>query len=246
MTNLYVIGNWKQHGSRAAIQAFSEQWSLNPNPRLRIAVAPPFPYLQALATALPDCQVAAQDCSVHAQGAHTGEVSADMLVDLGCQYVLVGHSERRQYHDETDALIAEKLAAAQAAGLTPILCVGEQRAAREAGEQDEVVRTQLRAALATSKPNLLIAYEPVWAIGTGLTATPEQANDMHAMIRQEVSALLGASHATPILYGGSVNAENADALFACPHVDGALVGGASLEAVSFMAIAQSASNNLSH
>ena len=169
-----------------------------------------------------------------------------MLVDLGCQYVLVGHSERRQYHDETDALIAEKLAAAQAAGLTPILCVGEQQAAREAGEQDEVVRTQLRAALATSQPNLLIAYGPVWAIGTGLTATPEQANDMHAMIRQEVSALLGASHATPILYGGSVNAENADALFACPHVNGALVGGASLQAASFMAIAQSASNNLSH
>ena len=246
MTNLYVIGNWKQHGSRAAIQAFSEQWSLDPDPQLRIAIAPPFPYLQALATALPDCQVAAQDCSVHAQGPHTGEVSADMLVDLGCQYVLVGHSERRQYHDETDALIAEKLAAAQAAGLTPILCVGEQRAAREAGEQDEVVRAQLRAALAASQANLLIAYEPVWAIGTGLTATPEQANDMHAVIRQEVSALLGASHATPILYGGSVNAENADALFACPHVDGALVGGASLEAVSFMAIAQSASNNLSH
>jgi triosephosphate isomerase len=166
--------------------------------------------------------------------------------DLGCQFVLVGHSERRQYHDETDALIAEKLAAAQSAGVTPILCVGEQQAAREAGKQDEVVRAQLRSALATAQPNLLIAYEPVWAIGTGLTATPDQANEMHEMIRQEVSSLLGASHATPILYGGSVNAENADALFACPHVDGALVGGASLQAASFMAIAQSASNNLSH
>lgn len=246
MTNLYLIGNWKQHGSRAAIQAFSEQWSSDPNPQLRIAIAPPFPYLQALREALPDCQVAAQDCSVHAQGAHTGEVSADMLVDLGCQYVIVGHSERRQYHDETDALIAEKLAAAQSAGVTPILCVGEQQAAREAGKQDEVVRAQLGSALATSQPNLLIAYEPVWAIGTGLTATPAQANDMHEMIRQEVSSLLGSSHATPILYGGSVNAENADALFACPHVDGALVGGAFLQAASFMAIAQSASNNLSH
>ncbi|MGB2103744.1 MAG: triose-phosphate isomerase, partial [Luminiphilus sp.] len=174
------------------------------------------------------------------------EVSADMLADLGCQYVLVGHSERRQYHGETDELIADKLAAAQSAGVTTILCVGEQQAAREAGKQDEVVRAQLRSALATSQPNLLIAYEPVWAIGTGLTATPAQANDMHDMIRQEVSSLLGSSHATPILYGGSVNAENADALFACPHVDGALVGGASLEAASFMAIAQSASNNLSH
>jgi len=246
MTNLYLIGNWKQHGSRAAIQAFSEQWSFVANPRLRIAIAPPFPYLQALVEALPDCDLAAQDCSMHAQGAYTGEVSADMLADLGCQFVLVGHSERRQYHDETDELIAHKLVAAQSAGVTPVLCVGEQLAAREAGEHEAVVRGQLRAALATSQPNLLIAYEPVWAIGTGLTATPEQANEMHAMIKREVESLFGGSQATPILYGGSVNAENADALFACPHVDGALVGGASLEAASFMAIAQAASNNLSH
>ena len=246
MNDLYLIGNWKQHGSRAAIQAFSEQWDLDLNPRLLVAIAPPFPYLQALGEALPECQLAAQDCSVHAQGAYTGEVSADMLAELGCQFVLVGHSERRQYHVETDELIADKLAAAQAAGLTPILCVGEQRAAREMGEQDDVVRGQLRLALAKAQTNLLIAYEPVWAIGTGLTATPDQANEMHAMIRLEVESLLGESQATPILYGGSVNAENADALFACPHVDGALVGGASLEAASFMAIAQSASTNLSH
>ena len=246
MTNLYLIGNWKQHGSRTAIQSFSEQWSFDSNPRLRIAIAPPFPYLQALGDALPACQLAAQDCSVHAQGAYTGEVSADMLADLGCRFVLIGHSERRQYHGETDDLIADKLLAAQSAGLTPVLCVGEQQASREAGEQYDVVRAQLGSALATSQPNLLIAYEPVWAIGTGLTATPDQANEMHAMIRQEVESLLEASTATPILYGGSVNAENADALFACQYVDGALVGGASLEAASFMAIAQSASNNLSH
>ena len=246
MTNLYLIGNWKQHGSRAAIQAFSEQWALDANPRLRVAIAPPFSYLQALGEALPECQLAAQDCSVHARGAFTGDVSADMLADLGCQFVLLGHSERRQYHGETDELIADKLAAAQAAGLTPVLCVGEQRAAREAGEQDDVVRVQLRLALAKAQTNLLIAYEPVWAIGTGLTATPDQANEMHEMIKQEVSSLLGAPHVAPILYGGSVNSENADALFACPHVDGALVGGASLEAASFIAIAQSASNNLSH
>ncbi len=246
MTNLYLIGNWKQHGSRAAIQAFSEQWSLDSNPRLRIAIAPPFPYLQTLGEAFPECHVAAQDCSVHAQGAYTGEVSADMLADLGCRFVLVGHSERRQYHGEMDELIAAKLAAAQSAGVTPVLCVGEPLSAREAGTQEDIVRAQLRSALATSQPNLLIAYEPVWAIGTGLTATPDQADDMHAMIKQEVESLLGASKPTPILYGGSVNAENADALFACPHVDGALVGGASLEAASFMAIAQSASNNLSH
>ena len=136
--------------------------------------------------------------------------------------------------------------AAQSAGVTPVLCVGEQQASRAAGEQEDVVRAQLRSALATIQPNLLIAYEPVWAIGTGLTATPDQANDMHAVIKEEVASLLGSSHATPILYGGSVNADNADALFACPHVDGALVGGASLDAASFMAIAQSASNNLSY
>ena len=150
MSNLYLIGNWKQHGSHAAIQAFAGEWSFDPHAQLRIAVAPPFPYLQALAAALPDCQLAAQDCSVHLQGAYTGEVSADMLADFGCEFVLVGHSERRQYHDETDALIAEKLAAAQSAGVTPVLCVGEQQAAREAGKQDEVVRAQLRSALATS------------------------------------------------------------------------------------------------
>ena len=246
MTNLYLIGNWKQHGSRAAIQAFAQQWTVDANPRLRIALAPPFPYLQTLREALPGCELAAQDCSVHAQGAYTGEVSADMVADLGCQFVLVGHSERRQYHYETDELIAKKLVAAQSAGVTPVLCVGEQQAAREAGEQENVVRAQLRSALAIIQPSLLIAYEPVWAIGTGLTATPDQANDMHAVIKQEVASLLGAPHATPILYGGSVNADNADALFACPHIDGALVGGASLEAASFMAIAQSASNNLSH
>ena len=246
MTNLYLIGNWKQHGSRAAIQAFSEQWDLDANPRLLVAIAPPFTYLQALGEALPECQLAAQDCSVHAQGAYTGEVSADMLADLDCQFVLVGHSERRQYHGETDELIAGKLAAAQSAGVTPVLCVGEQQTAREAGVQNDVVRTQLRSALATSQPNLLIAYEPVWAIGTGQTATSDQANEMHAVIKREVESLLGSSQATPVLYGGSVTAENADALFACPHVDGALVGGASMEAASFMAIAQSASNNLSH
>ena len=246
MTDLYLIGNWKQNGDKASIADFAGQWSIDQHPQLRVAIAPPFPYLQALAAALPGCELAAQDCSVHAQGAYTGEVSADMLADLDCQFVLVGHSERRQYHGETDELIAGKLAAAQSAGVTPVLCVGEQQAAREAGVQDDVVRAQLRSALATSQPNLLIAYEPVWAIGTGLTATPDQANEMHAVIKQEVESLLGASQATPVLYGGSVNAENADALFACPHVDGALVGGASLEAASFMAIAQSASNNLSH
>ena len=238
MSNLYLIGNWKQHGSHAAIQSFAEEWSCDPHPELRIAIAPPFPYLQALAVALPDCQLAAQDCSMHVQGAYTGEVAADMLSDLGCQFVLVGHSERRQYHGETDELIAEKLAAAQAAGVIPVLCVGEQQSAREAGEQEDVVRAQLRSALAKSQPNLLIAYEPVWAIGTGLTATPDQANEMHAMIKQEVNSLLGASKATPILYGGSVRPDNATMLFSQNDIDGGLIGGASINPDDFAQLYQ--------
>ena len=169
MTNLYLIGNWKQHSSRAAIQAFAQKWSFDAHPQLHIAIAPPFPYLRILGDALSDCELAAQDCSVHAQGAYTGEVSADMLADLGCQFVLVGHSERRQYHYEPDELIAEKLAAAQSAGVTPVLCVGEQLSAREAGEHGDAVRAQLRSALATSQSNLLIAYEPVSVSYTHLT-----------------------------------------------------------------------------
>lgn len=245
MTTSYLIGNWKQHGSRASIAAFARQWSFESHDKLTVAIAPPFPYIGELGASLPDCQLAAQDCSIHEQGAHTGEVSAEMLAEVGCRFVLVGHSERRAHHGETDELIGRKLAAAQAAGLIPVLCVGEDSATREAGDQNRAVRAQLGAALPGIASQLLIAYEPVWAIGTGLTATPDQANDMHAVIKAEVNTLLGENTDIAVLYGGSVNPETAEALFECPHVDGALVGGASLSPGSFAAIARCALKTLS-
>ena len=245
MTTVYLIGNWKQHGSRASIAAFASQWSFEGHEQLAVAIAPPFPYIGELGAALPNCLLAAQDCSIHEQGAHTGEVSVGMLADVGCRFVLVGHSERRVHHGETDELIGRKLAAVQAAGLTPVLCVGEDSATREAGDQNHAVRAQLGGALPAIASQLLIAYEPVWAIGTGLTATPDQVDDMHAVIKAEVNALLGGDSEIPVLYGGSVIPETAEALFGCPHVDGALVGGASLDPDSFAAIARSARNSLS-
>ena len=169
-----------------------------------------------------------------------------MLADVGCRFVLVGHSERRVHHGETDELIGRKLAAVQAAGLTPVLCVGEDSAMRQAGEQNHAVRGQLRGALSGMASSVMVAYEPVWAIGTGLTATPDQVNDMHAVIKAEVNAVLGGDSDVPVLYGGSVNPETAPALLGCPHVDGALVGGASLDPGAFADIARSALNSLSY
>ena len=246
MTTVYLIGNWKQHGSRASIAAFASQWSFEGHEQLAVAIAPPFPYIGELGATLPDCLLAAQDCSIQEQGAHTGEVSAGMLADVGCRFVLVGHSERRVHHGETDELIGRKLAAVQAAGLTPVLCVGEDSAMRQAGEQNHAVRGQLRGALSGMASSVLIAYEPVWAIGTGLTATPDQVNDMHAVIKAEVNAVLGGDSDVPVLYGGSVNPETAPAVLGCPHVDGALVGGASLDPGAFADIARSALNSLSY
>jgi triosephosphate isomerase len=187
--------------------------------------------------------VGAQDCSHMQSGAYTGEVSAEMLVDQGCRWVILGHSERRQYHAESDDLVAAKLTAAVQAGLFPIVCVGETREQREAAEAEAVVERQLRGALAAQADlrGLVIAYEPVWAIGTGLTATPEQAQAMHAFIRQQLDGIDGVdAPATRILYGGSVKAGNAGELFAQPDIDGALVGGASLVAEDFLAIIRAA------
>ena len=247
MASLYLIGNWKLNGHRAAAADFARQWSLDPDARLELSIAPPFPYLESVAKALPQFALAAQDCSVHERGAHTGEVSAGMLADLGCRYVLVGHSERRQAHGETDAQVGCKLKSVQAAGLIPVLCVGEQQWSREAGSQDAVVCAQLRGSLQDVDPNaLVVAYEPIWAIGTGLTATPEQANAMHGVIRAEIGRLMGKEARVPLLYGGSVTPDTARSLFDCPNVDGALVGGASLEAGSFAAIAQSALDSLAN
>ncbi|WOJ91873.1 triose-phosphate isomerase [Congregibacter variabilis] len=237
-----VIANWKMHGKRAFNQALVEAFlGLLEEHRAECVLCPPFAYLGQLAELLrsSDVMLGGQDCSHIAEGAYTGEVSAEMLDDCGCQWVIVGHSERRQYHQESDALVAAKLSMAQRAGLTPVLCVGETQEQRETGEAQDVVKAQLLGALGDlpDLQGLAIAYEPVWAIGTGLTASPEQAQDMHAFIRDVVTGL-DATHASGLrlLYGGSVKAGNAAELFAQADIDGALVGGASLDAEAFAAI----------
>jgi triosephosphate isomerase len=229
-----VAGNWKMHGSRPANRALLEA-ILNGLPKggAQCAVCPPFPYLGEVGERLRGTAVAlgAQNVSEHAQGAYTGEVSAAMLAEFGCRYVIVGHSERRQLYGESDAQVAAKFAAVRAAGLTPILCVGETLAEREAGRTEEVVARQLAAVAFTGA---VLAYEPVWAIGTGRNATPEQAQAVHAFLRGKLNS--DAS----ILYGGSVKAQNAAAIFAMPDVDGGLIGGASLVAEDFLAILRAA------
>jgi triosephosphate isomerase len=237
-----VAGNWKLHGSRASIDALLDA-ILQGSAELKGAecvVCPPFPYLAKVAGRLAGSAVGwgAQNVSEHAQGAHTGEVSAAMLVEFGCGYVIVGHSERRQLYCETDGQVAAKFAAAQAAGLTPILCVGETLEERDAGRTEAVVARQLDAVIGVAKKDsfakAVLAYEPVWAIGTGRTATPEQAQEVHAFLRKKVLPQ------TRILYGGSVKPQNAAAIFAKPDVDGGLIGGASLVAADFLAILQAA------
>jgi triosephosphate isomerase len=238
-----VVGNWKMNGGLAAnarlLVALAEGWV--PAEGRGIAVCVPFPYLLQAQAALQSSAVrwGAQDVSQHAAGAYTGEVSAPMLVEFGCRYVLVGHSERRQYHGESDTLVAAKAKAALDAGLTPIVCVGETLAQRDAGTTDAVVRRQLDAvleALAAEAVKVVLAYEPVWAIGTGRTATPAQAQEVHAGLRKRLKAAGAAG--MQVLYGGSVKAANAAALFGMKDIDGALVGGASLDANEFLAIAR--------
>jgi triosephosphate isomerase len=233
------------HGSLAANRVLLETLVQSGLPEgVDLAVCPPFAYLQQVVAlcASSAMTVGAQDCSHMKSGAYTGEVSAPMLRDVGCEWVVIGHSERRQYHQESAPLIAAKLAVAVEAGLTPILCVGETREEREAGEAEMVVLNQLRDVLADMPeiPGLVIAYEPVWAIGTGLTASPEAAQEMHAFIRSRLDSLTGKARQTRILYGGSVKADNAEALFACADIDGALVGGASLDAEGCAAIIRAA------
>jgi len=240
-----VAGNWKMHGSRAEnAQLVSGLLDLlQPGKRAEIMLCPPFPYLMETARLLKDSGVAlgGQSVCAEAQGAFTGEVSAAMLKDVGCSYVLVGHSERRQLYAESDNLVARKFVAAQSQGLVPVLCVGETLEEREGDQTAAVVTRQLEAVLAVSGIQSLaravIAYEPVWAIGTGRTATPEQAQAVHAMIRAKVTdrdATIGGS--VRLLYGGSVKASNAQELFAMPDIDGGLVGGASLKADEFARI----------
>jgi triosephosphate isomerase len=240
-----VAGNWKMHGSRAENARLIEELLAGApaQPRATCVVCPPFVYLQEAARLLRDSAISlgAQDVCADAQGAFTGEVSAAMLKDVGCEYVIVGHSERRLLYRESDQLIARKFGAALAKGLVPILCVGEQLADREAGRMREVVSRQLDVVLELSGAGALeqavVAYEPVWAIGTGRNASPEQAEEAHAFIRARIGARdARIAAATRILYGGSVKAGNAAELFAMPDVDGGLIGGASLKADEFLTI----------
>ncbi|WP_353150452.1 triose-phosphate isomerase [Pollutimonas bauzanensis] len=237
-----VIGNWKMHGTQAsnAMLLTGLCAGVAVVHDCDLAVCVPFPYLGQVSASLHGSGISwgAQDVSKHEQGAFTGEVSSSMLTDFGCRWVLVGHSERRTLHGETDTLVAEKALAALKAGITPVVCVGETLAEQEAGRTNEVIQRQLAPVLALgadSVAKMVIAYEPVWAIGTGLTATPEQAQEVHAFIRAQLSEL-GVPQVR-ILYGGSVKASNALSLFAMSDIDGALVGGASLVTEEFLRIA---------
>ena len=243
-----VAGNWKLHGDRKFACALLEEIAAVPAPAgVEQIVLPPLPYLSELVEHFGErgIQFGAQDVSANQQGAYTGEVSAAMLLDVGARYGLVGHSERRQYHRESSEQVAAKFFAAKAAGLTPILCVGESLHEREAGQTEWRIEEQLEPIFALGGAQALdhaiIAYEPVWAIGTGRTASPEQAQAVHAFIRGEIAARdAKIAGSLPILYGGSVKPDNAAALFSQPDVDGGLVGGASLVARDFLAIAAAA------
>jgi triosephosphate isomerase len=242
-----IVGNWKMNGglasNEALLSALIEGASALRDAELAVCV--PAPYLAQVQTRLQDSPMAwgSQDVSAHEQGAYTGEVSAHMLKDFACRYAIVGHSERRQYHGETDELVATKAQRALAAGITPIVCVGETLAEREAGQTEAVVKRQLAAvihAVGHCTSELVVAYEPVWAIGTGLTATPEQAQQVHAVLRAQLMAASQKANRVHILYGGSMNAANAASLLAQADIDGGLIGGASLKPADFLSIAQSA------
>ena len=242
-----VAGNWKMHGSLSGNAQLVAGLGSHSGGGAEIAVCVPSVYLQQVAGLLNGSGISlgAQNVSEQESGAFTGEVSVAMLKELGCQYVIVGHSERRALFGETSEQIARKLKACLMGGLKPILCVGETLAEREAGTTEAVIAGQLDAAVAAVSAEqfarAVVAYEPVWAIGTGKTASPQQAQDVHAFIRASLAKGLDERAAgVKILYGGSVKAGNAAALFACPDIDGGLVGGASLQAQEFLAICQAA------
>ena len=245
MRKLLLAGNWKMNGSRAMVTELLRGLlaGVKARPDIDLAVFPAFPYLQQVQEMLHQSPIAwgAQNLNPLPKGAHTGEVSAEMLLDFGCRYVLVGHSERRTLYGENDDAVAARFAMALKAGLHPLLCVGETLGERESGSTETVVNRQIDAVLALSGHEAFgsatIAYEPVWAIGTGRTATPDQAQEVHAFIRDKLSRLdatMGGQ--IRILYGGSVNHSNAADLFARKDIDGGLVGGASLRAEDFLAI----------
>jgi len=238
-----IVGNWKMNGSLVANQALLHALvqGLPAADACTVAVCVPAPYLaqaQALLTGSPLCW-GAQDLSAHTHGAYTGEVSATMLQDFGARYVIVGHSERRQYQGETDAVVARKVQRALSSGITPIVCVGETLAEREAGATEAVVKRQLAAVIHTNGhciSEIVVAYEPVWAIGTGQTASPEQAQAVHAVLRAQLQAATPQAARVALLYGGSMNPANAAALLRQPDIDGGLIGGAALKAADFLTL----------
>lgn len=247
MKKKLIVGNWKMNGSLSAnadlVSALVQGLPALLN--CGVGVAVPAAYLAQVQALVQGSGVAlaAQDVSQHDKGAYTGEVSAAMLQDFGVRYALVGHSERRQYHAETDAVVAAKAQAALAKGITPIVCVGETLEEREAGHTEQVVKRQLAAVIhqvGHCVSELVVAYEPVWAIGTGKTASPEQAQAVHAVLRAQLAAATEHADRVPLLYGGSMNAANAAQLLAQADIDGGLVGGASLKAADFLQIVAAA------
>lgn len=242
MKKKLIAGNWKMNGSLAANEDLVKGLLAGlGTPACDVAVAVPSPYFAQVQGLLSGANIAlgAQDVSAFASGAYTGEVSAAMLKDFGVRYALVGHSERRQYHGETDAVVAEKARQALASGITPIVCVGETLQEREAGQTESVVKRQLAAVIHVNGhciSEIVVAYEPVWAIGTGRTASPEQAQQVHAVLRAQLAAATPHADRVRVLYGGSMNAANAAELLAQPDIDGGLVGGASLKAEDFLKI----------
>jgi triosephosphate isomerase len=252
MTKL-IAGNWKMNASLAANEALLSALASGLPQTLScdVAVCIPAPYfaqfqaLVATTPALAAVALGAQDVSSQPAGAFTGEVSAAMLKDFACRYAIVGHSERRQYHGETDALVAAKAQQALAVGITPIVCVGETLSEREAGQTTEVVKRQLAAVIHANGhciSEIVLAYEPVWAIGTGKTASPEEAQAVHAVLRAQLAAATEHASRVKIIYGGSMNAANAATLLAQPDIDGGLIGGASLKAADFLSIVSAAAS----
>ncbi len=244
-----VAGNWKMNGSRAesAALAMAIKQGIGATSQAEVAVCPPFILIPLVAEKLNGSPVVwgGQNLSVHKSGAYTGEVSGPMLKDYACTYVIVGHSERRTFYGDTDALVAEKYGAAQAVGLLPILCVGETLQEREANQTEAVVARQLDAVVNKhgigSFKNAVIAYEPVWAIGTGKTASPQQAQDVHRFIRERLATKdKSVAENVRILYGGSMKGSNAKELLAQADIDGGLIGGASLQAEEFLTICRAA------
>ena len=249
MRKKIVAGNWKMNTSLSEAIGLAREIrdQLNDSENAQLVVCPPFPWIVPVRATLADSGIAigGQTCSEHVKGAYTGEVAANMLIAAGADYVILGHSERRAYYGETDAIIAAKVRAALEAGLNVLFCCGETLEERNAGNLELVLKTQVAGALEgltdAQLKQIVVAYEPVWAIGTGVTASPEQAQEVHAFLRKYLTELFSASIAEEmsILYGGSCNAQNAASLFSQADIDGGLIGGASLKAADFLTIARS-------